>query len=494
MSRPTTDHSAPGSTADPTADTGASSAADLPSAGLSGPSAEPSADRPGLPARYAASVGLGTLLQPLNSSMIAVALVAIGSAFRAGTETQWLVSGLYLATAISAPTAGRLADLLGARRVFLVGLGMVALVSALAPFAPSLGWLIAARVLLGIGTGAQFPSGVAMIRRIADRRKASAVGALGLLSVFAQTSAALGPSIGGFLVGSFDWQAIFLVNLPVAAIAGLCVLRLVPADPPRPAHDGRKLWREIDLAGLALFTLAMTAVMLILLSLTGRPTWWLLAAAIPLGVLFVLWERRAATPFVDVRLLARSAPLSLGYLRTMLTYVAFYAIFYGLPSWLEQARGLDPTQVGLVVLPIATLGAITVAVATRLARQHGPRLLLAIGSAGLLVGGAALAFGVHAATPIVVLVLISAVLGIPNGFNGLGNQLAVYSAAPPEASGAAAGLFRTSQYVGANLASAAIALVFAGPASDAGLHRLGLLVGGIAVILLLDVTLIRKSR
>ena len=113
--------------------------------------------------------------------MIAVALVAIGNDFHAGTETQWLVSGLYLATAISAPTAGRLADLLGARRVFLTGLALVAVVSALAPLAPSLGWLIAARVLLGIGTGAQFPSGVAMIRRIADRRKASAVGALGLL-------------------------------------------------------------------------------------------------------------------------------------------------------------------------------------------------------------------------------------------------------------------------------------------------------------------------
>jgi len=136
----------------------------------------------------------------------------------------------------------------------------------------------------------------------------------------------------------------------------------------------------------------------------------------------------------------------------------------------------------------------TVAIATKLARRHGDRLLLLIGSAGLLVGGAALAFGVHTGTPIAVLVLISAVLGVPNGFNGLGNQLAVYRAAPPEVAGAAAGLFRTSQYVGANLAAAAIALVFAGPATDAGLHRLGLLVGGIAVILLLDVIFARKSQ
>lgn len=453
---------------------------------LSNTGAQVQDSRPGLPAKYSASVGLGTLLQPLNSSMIAVALVQISLDFHAGTQTQWLVSGLYLATAIAAPTAGRLADLLGARRVFLTGLVLVAFVSALAPFAPSLGWLIAARVMLGVGTGAQFPSGVAMIRRIADRRQASAVGALGLISVFAQTSAALGPSIGGFLVGSFGWQAIFLFNLPVTLIAGISVLRLAPRDPPRNSDDSRSVWREIDLLGLALFGAAMTAVMLTLLSLAGHPHWWLLAIAIPAAVLFVLWERRAASPFVDVRLLVRSKALSMSYLRTMLTYVAFYSIFYGVPGWLEQARGLAPTMVGLVVLPIATLGAVTVIGATWLARRRGPRLLLVIGSAGLLVGGALLAFQVHSATPIVVLVLISAVLGIPNGFNGLGNQLSVYSAAPADAIGIASGLFRTSQYVGANLAAAAIAVVFAGPATDGGLHRLGLLVAVIAAILLVD--------
>ncbi|TCN36889.1 sugar phosphate permease [Kribbella orskensis] len=449
-------------------------------------------EQPDLPRRYAGAIGLGTLLQPLNSSMIAVALVQIGIDFHAGTETQWLVSGLYLATAIAAPTAGRLADLLGARRVFLSGLVLVALVSALAPFAPTLGWLIAARVLLGIGTGAQFPSGVAMIRGMADRRKASAVGALGLLSIFAQTSAALGPSIGGFLVGTFDWQAIFIFNLPVAAIAGICVLVLVPRDPPHQRDTSRSIWREIDLPGLVLFSAAMTAVMLILLSLADHPLWWLLAVAIPVGVIFVVWERRAASPFVDVRLLATSATLSMSYLRTMLTYVAFYAIFYGLPGWLEQSRKLDPSKVGLVVLPIAAIGALTVIGATRLARSRGPGPLLLIGSAGLLVGGSALTFGVHSGTPIVVLVLVSAVLGIPNGFNGLGNQLAVYSAAPAEETGAAAGLFRTSQYVGANLAAAAIALVYSGPATDAGLHRLGYLVVGIAALLLVDA--LRQSR
>ncbi|WP_163566571.1 MFS transporter [Fodinicola feengrottensis] len=144
------------------------------------------------------------------------------------------------------------------------------------------------------------------------------------------------------------------------------------------------------------------------------------------------------------------------------------------------------------MLPIATLGALTIVVATRIAHRKGPRPLLVVGSAGLLVGGLALALAVHSATPIVVLVLISAVLGVPNGFNSLGNQLSVYRAAPAEATGSASGLFRTSQYVGANFAAVAIALVFAGPASDPGLHRMGALVAIIGAILLIDAVLMRR--
>jgi hypothetical protein len=117
-----------------------------------------------------------------------------------------------------------------------------------------------------------------------------------------------------------------------------------------------------------------------------------------------------------------------------------------------------------------------------------------IGSGGLLVGGLALAFAVHSATPIVLLVLVNGVLGLPNGFNSLGNQLSVYSAAPADATGTASGLFRTSQYVGANFAAAAIALVFAGPASDVGLHRLGVLIAVIGAVLLLDAALMARTR
>ncbi|EQD85502.1 hypothetical protein N599_14470 [Saccharopolyspora erythraea D] len=105
------------------------------------------------------TIAFGAVLQALNASTMAVAMVDIREQFQAGAATSWLISGLYLATAVGSPTAGRLADLFGPRRVFLSSLALTVLASVAAPFSPSLGWLIAFRVLLGIGTCAAYPAG-----------------------------------------------------------------------------------------------------------------------------------------------------------------------------------------------------------------------------------------------------------------------------------------------------------------------------------------------
>lgn len=453
-----------------------------------------------LPARLVGSLAFGTLLQALNSSMIAVALVGIRGDFHSGAQTSWLISALYLATAVAAPTMGRLADLIGPRRVFLAGLSVVAVASLAAPFAPNLGALVATRVLLGIGTAAQYPAAMAMVRIVADgaaartrRRGVPATSALGALSVCSQTAVAFGPSLGGLLVGAFGWQSIFLVNLPFVAIGAVCILRWGPPG-GRQAAAGpggtRQALARLDPAGLALFAATMTGLMLFLLSLAGRPHWWLLAVVLPLAAALVRLELRTNTPFLDVRLLARNRALSLTYLRTALTYMAFYAIFYGVPSWLEGGRGMSPGQSGLVMLPIAGLGVFMTLLATRLVRTRGPGLPLLIGSVGLAVGGLVLATLVHADTPVVALLLVYAVLGIPNGFNNMGNQTSMYAAAPSGTTGAASGLYRTSQYVGANLAAAMLELVAGGGA--AGLHRMGLCVAAIAVVLVVGVLVARR--
>lgn len=433
-----------------------------------------------------ATIAFGSVLQALNASTMAVALVDIRGDFHAGAATSWLVSGLYLATAIGSPTAGRLADLLGARRIFFGSLAVVVLASVAAPFAPSLGWLIVWRVALGLGTCAAFPSGVSMLRAEADRLGiATPAGALSALAISGQVMIAIGPVVAGALVQRWGWPSIFWMNLPlVAAVVAMAWVWLPREQRARPETTRRvpAVLASLDLPGMALFTATMATLMLLLLSLGGSPRWWLLPVVVVLAAAFVTCELRVDHPFVDLRLLAGNRALTSTYLRTALTYVAFYVVFYGLPMWLESGRGLPTGEVGLVVLPIAVCAMAAVAAATRAVRRgHWPVLLA--GSALFLAGGTALTW-LSSTTAVPTLLVVAGVLGLPNGLNNIGNQTALYRAAEADRAGVASGLYRTSQYVGANIAAAVIELCFAGTPSDPGLHRLGVVVAAISVVLL----------
>ena len=161
---------------------------------------------------------LGAILNPINSSMIAVALVPIGAALGAGpAQTAWLVSGLYLATAIGQPVVGRLVDLYGARRLFLAGAVLIGVGGLVGALAPSIGVLVLSRVLLGLGTCAGYPAAMTLIRGEADRTgQDSPATILTVLAVSTQTVAVIGPTLGGFLIGVGGWRATFTVNVPLA--------------------------------------------------------------------------------------------------------------------------------------------------------------------------------------------------------------------------------------------------------------------------------------
>src|SRR5262249_17354614 len=211
----------------------------------------------GFDRRLLAPILLGAILNPINSSMIAVALVPIGIAFGAApAETAWLVSGLYLATATGQPVVGRLADVFGPRRLYLPGTSLVGLAGVLGALAPSSGVLVGSRVLLGFGTCAGYPAAMYLIRSESDRTgRDSPTGVLTALVVSTQTIAVIGPSLGGLLIGLGGWRTIFAVNVPLA-VAGVALgWRRLPTV-ERPARTG-----GFDLAGMVLFAAAITALL-----------------------------------------------------------------------------------------------------------------------------------------------------------------------------------------------------------------------------------------
>ncbi|MGL6237039.1 MAG: MFS transporter [Segniliparus sp.] len=447
-----------------------------------------------VPLRLSASLGTGSMLQPLNSSMIGVALVGIATQFGSASSVAWVLSAFYITSAVSSTVSGALAEMFGPKRVYLVGLAAIALSAVVGGLAPNLAVLLLARVLLAIGTGTQYPSAMTIVRRYADDHNARASSAIVVLSVCSLSVVALGPTIGGVLVGVWGWQSIFWVNVPVAALAAFLVSAVAPKDGPITRLGFAQRLRRLDLPGMGAFALTVTCSMLFLLSLTTSPDWWWLVAAAVLGGAFVGLERRAPYPFVEVRSLTGNRTLATTMLRALCTYIAFYLVFLEIPQWLQTARALSPEHGGLVQLPMAVVGVFATIAAGRVYARAGAVSTLLTGTLSLLVGGAALGFGVRHDSPWLLLMAVFLVLGVPNGFNNIGNQNLVESSARPHELGVALGFYRTVQSIGALVAAAIIFFAQHGAGSaDTVLHRVGLAVGVIGLVLTAEVVLRRKA-
>jgi hypothetical protein len=193
---------------------------------------------------------------------------------------------------------------------------------------------------------------------------------------------------------------------------------------------------------------------------------------------------------------------ALGQNRTMVAVLVeqvavqgvFYAVFFGLPMWLERVRLFPPATTGLLMQPIAALGVVATPVAARLAGSVGAWLPLLIGSVGLVAGCGALLL-VNGTTSVIGIVAVTAVLGLPNGFNNMGLQSALYRSASADNAGVAAGLFQTGRYIGAISSAALLGIVFARDVSTATLHHVAAITGVVAVLLLVAAGLgVRGSR
>lgn len=408
---------------------------------------------------------LGSVLNPINSTVIAVALVPIGAAFGAPpSQTAWLVSALYLATALGQPIVGRLIDLFGPRRLFLVSTSLVGVAGVIGTLAPTLGVLIAARVLLGFGTCAGYPAAMALLRSEAKRTgQDSPAGVLTTLAVANQTIAVIGPLLGGLLIGLGGWRSTFALNIPLAVVSvALGALRLPKQSGPRPAARGG-LAEQIDLPGMGLFAAMLFTLLLFLMNLhTG--TWYLPVITIAAGAAFAVRELRAGTPFIDLRVLGGNVPLLATYGRALVAYVVSYAFLYGFTQWTEEGYGLSPFHAGLVQVPMFLVG---IGVSVTVGRRNAIFGKLLLGAVGQIVA-CLLMLTLTAASPLWALILLAVIFGVPQGSNSLALQNSVYFQSDPQRTGSSAGLLRTFGYVGSMIASSATAASFGEHAGTGG--------------------------
>jgi MFS family permease len=440
-----------------------------------------------------AGLSLGTALNPLNSSMIAVALVVLRADFGLDVAAvTWVITSFYLSSAAGQPLMGRLADRFGPRRMFMLGMGLVAVTCAFAPFAPNFALLCLARAIMALGTAAAYPSAVVMIGAISHRAKVESARPLGRIQMANTSAAAVGPVIGGLLVGLVGWQSLFLINVPLALTALLIVRQVAPADETRAHGNLAELVRDSDIPGILGFVGSLLLVMMAMLNVAPAFRWWMLAGGTLVAALFVWRELRFSPPFLDLRLLGRNRPLMLVYLGFAVFSSVYYFTFFGLPQLLQEAGGYDPGLVGLLMLPLATMSVLATPWAVRAMNRFGVRRVLIAGVV-LLAAVAAMMWLLTASLAIPLVLALTTLMGVPYGAVSIASNQGMFVSTRPQERGVAAGIFQTCRYVGAITATVLIG-VFAGGGVDQASWGLMVLAMLVLSALAFSVTLLWRER
>lgn len=411
---------------------------------------------------------LGTMMNPLNSTMLATALVTICLHFSENVSAgALLITPLYISAAIGQPLMGRLADIYDPKAINRFGILLVLLGAIIGMFATSFAWLIVARILFGLGTSSAYPSAMALIaHKYGNASRSIPANILGIITVASQVSLVLGPLLGGILTQFFGWQGIFLINLPWALGTLLLLRNIAPVKKPNDTQIS--VFQKTDAPGIVLFA---AFLIFLLIALTQHSSTWLYAGLSMMSfVLFVLWERKQDRPFIDIKLLWYKPSLMLVYLRTLATNYTLYLFLYAMPQWIEAVKAIPPAQTGLIMLPMSLLSAISAIMLARRIKSVSMQNGLGVFS---LIAACICLFILNQSTSVLWIICANMIAGVSIGVNIIAVQTALSAEAPPGQTGVSFGLNRTFGYMGAIISGLHLKAVFHKGITDLSLHQCG---------------------
>jgi EmrB/QacA subfamily drug resistance transporter len=407
------------------------------------------------------AVGVGTFMSALGGSAVYTVLPVIARAFRADVAAiEWVLTVYLLVVSTMLLSFGRLGDLRGHKRVYLLGFGVLLVASAICGLARSPGVLIAARAAQGLGGAMLFANGPAILTRTfppSERGRA-----LGMQAGMTYLGLTAGPSLGGWFAAAWGWRAVFYLNVPVGLVALALSVRFLPDDAPAEKPE------PFDVPGAAVFTLGLGAL---LVALNQGHAWgWgspLILAAFVLAALllavFLVLERAVPSPMLDLTLFRRRT-FSAATASAVLNYMCVNTVVFLLPFYLIQGRGLGPAAAGIVLTTQPIVMSITAPLSGALSDRIGSRALATIGMAIMAVGLFLLS-RLEPASPLPRVALALAVTGLGTAIFGSPNNSALMGAAPRHRQGIAAGILACARNVGmvlgVGLAGAVVTTVLA---------------------------------
>lgn len=370
------------------------------------------------------AVLFGTFMVALDQTIVTIALPRIGTDLRALDGVDLVFSAYLLALGVVQPTMGWLADQFGRKRVFLVSLGVFSAGSLLAGLAGDLPQLVGARIVQGIGGGAIFPVGMAMIyEQVPPRRRGLA---MGIWSLGIAVAPALGPTLGGLIVTSLGWRWLFYINVPIGLLGILVGARVL-------RFGGFRESRRFDMLGFGLVTLGLAMLLYAVSEVdpggsASVGTVGVGGAGLVLLAGFVIHELREPEPLIDLRMFAIPAySIAMVLVAGMITVTLARLVF--LPLELVTLRGMSEVEVGLILTPAAFTGAVAAPLAGLLVDRIGARLPVVVGLVAMALGSVALA-NLSLDTPSPAIALAVAIQGFGNGLALTPNQVAGMNALP----------------------------------------------------------------
>lgn len=403
-------------------------------------------------------VGIGVFMATLDASIVNISLPKIASSFHVPLSgmVEWVIIGYLIVVAGILLSLGRLADMVGRKLLWTMGLILFTVSSALCGAAPSLPWLVFARAAQGVGGAMLMAISPAMTTRAFPSNERGR--ALGIIAAIVAIGTSAGPTLGGIITEAFTWRWIFYINVPVGIIGVFATLRYFP-EKIRLSRGSQRF----DPVGASLLCGGLTALML---GMTfGQEAGWssgviigLFCASVVLLVLFVFTEKRVSQPIVDLSLF-RIRLFAASLVSSFLSFMALFAVMFLMPFYLEELRGFTPDHAGLLLTAVPLTIGLVSPVSGYLSDIFGSR---ALSSLGLGIASAGLWFladlkphtSVHGIIwPLVIAGLGQALFQTPN-------NNAMMGSVPPNRVGTASGFLATVRVLGQGFSVALAGAIF----------------------------------
>jgi EmrB/QacA subfamily drug resistance transporter len=410
---------------------------------------------------------VGSFMALLDVTIVNVALPSIQHGIHTSSSTlEWIVSGYALTFGLVLILAGRIGDNIGHRWTFLTGLLIFTLASLSCSLAQNSTEIIISRLVQGIGAGTFSPAITSFIQLLFEGKERSK--AFGIFGATVGLSTALGPLLGGILIqlggAHWGWRLVFLVNVPIGAVAVPLAYRMLP-------HDENRIKKGHSLDPIGIILLSVALLLLLIPLVEGRqagwPTWTYMSliASLPTFIILGFWEthlqRHDKEPLIAIHLLKRLG-FAGGSLLALVYFAAFTSIFFILSIFWQEGLGRDALATGLMIVPFAIGSMVAASQSARVSGKIG-RWILVIGCSlmvtGLILTDLVLKSG-GASISALSLTLPLLIAGIGNGLFIAPNQDFVLRSVDRQHAGSASGMLATAQRVGSAIGVAAIGTVF----------------------------------